>query len=567
MKKLIIIILVFQGIAYSSYSQNVGIGTTIPAARLHVADSAVLFSGTGIAPPPTTSTPPPVQGPGTRAFWFPSLGAFRTGYVDGVQWDKDSIGSISFAAGMNTKAKGTASMAFGYNTNAIGSFSSSFGSFTTASGIMSTSMGWQTVASGIRSTAMGQSTTALGVGSTATGGSTYALGNYSFAANEQTFAKARGSFSVGLWNEDTDNPDPNTPASTDRIFQIGNGTATKRSTSMTVLRNGNIGVGTTFPYYPLHVYTAATNIFATSIENIDSTGWGLEIRTADKSGNRSALEIYSENISRFVIRSNGKVGIGVEAPNALLQFSNSSINRKIVLFEAGNNDNAVHGFGAASNFLRYQIADLNSSHIFYAGIDAASSQELIRFQGNGNIGVGVSDPVFLLDIGGRMRLRATTGLSAGSWLNNEANTTSPAFIGMRADTEVGFYGQTGTPGWRFYVNTTDGNAWLQGSLTQNSDARLKKNIVPLCNSLHSLLELNGYTYNWIDTQSDSTKQIGLIAQEVQKLYPQLVKENDKGVLSVNYTGLIPVLLEGMKEQQQQIEDLKKLVLQLAEKVK
>ena len=68
--------------------------------------------------------------------------------------------------------------------------------------------------------------------------------------------------------------------------------------------------------------------------------------------------------------------------------------------------------------------------------------------------------------------------------------------------------------------------------------------------------MNGYTYNWINDQRNTVEQIGLLAQEVQKNYPQLVKQNDKGELSVNYSGLVPVLLEGIKEQQKQMETLK-----------
>ena len=56
--------------------------------------------------------------------------------------------------------------------------------------------------------------------------------------------------------------------------------------------------------------------------------------------------------------------------------------------------------------------------------------------------------------------------------------------------------------------------------------------------------------------SDTEEQIGLLAQEVQKNYAQLAKQNDKGELSVNYSGLVPVLLEGIKEQQKQMETLK-----------
>ena len=138
--------------------------------------------------------------------------------------------------------------------------------------------------------------------------------------------------------------------------------------------------------------------------------------------------------------------------------------------------------------------------------------------------------------------------------------TSPAFFGMRTDTEIGFYGQTGTAGRRFYVNTTTGDGWLQGALIQNSDARLKKNIQPIQDPLEKINQLNGYSYNWKDPQADPSTQMGLLAQELQKVYPELVKQYDKGILSVNYMGLIPVLIESIKEQEKRIKELKRKLL-------
>lgn len=103
----------------------------------------------------------------------------------------------------------------------------------------------------------------------------------------------------------------------------------------------------------------------------------------------------------------------------------------------------------------------------------------------------------------------------------------------------------------------NGNATLAGTLTQSSDKRLKTNITMLSSALSNVLQLNGYSYHWMDTkQRGDEKQIGVIAQEIKGLYPELVREDAKGYLSVNYSGLVPVLIEATKEQQAQIEELK-----------
>jgi integrin beta 8 len=98
------------------------------------------------------------------------------------------------------------------------------------------------------------------------------------------------------------------------------------------------------------------------------------------------------------------------------------------------------------------------------------------------------------------------------------------------------------------------------TLTETSDQRFKKNILPLQNSLSKLLSLRGVSYQWrIDDfpnrRFKEGSNIGLIAQEVQQLFPELVSTNSEGFLSVSYSGLSPIIIEAMKEQQKLIEDL------------
>ena len=105
----------------------------------------------------------------------------------------------------------------------------------------------------------------------------------------------------------------------------------------------------------------------------------------------------------------------------------------------------------------------------------------------------------------------------------------------------------------------DGTTTIAGDLTINSDARLKSNIISLGDTLYKLLSLDGKSYT---LKADESKQkIGLLAQDVQEVFPELVKEasNEQGTLSVNYQGLIPVLIIAIKEQQTEIQVLKQQV--------
>ncbi len=99
------------------------------------------------------------------------------------------------------------------------------------------------------------------------------------------------------------------------------------------------------------------------------------------------------------------------------------------------------------------------------------------------------------------------------------------------------------------------------ALTQTSDLCYKQNIKTIESPLDKCLKMNGVTYNWKineykDKGFENKTQYGFIAQEVEKLFPDLVATDNNGYKSLNYIGLIPVLVEAIKEQQQIIEQLK-----------
>ncbi|MEO6229522.1 MAG: tail fiber domain-containing protein [Ferruginibacter sp.] len=103
----------------------------------------------------------------------------------------------------------------------------------------------------------------------------------------------------------------------------------------------------------------------------------------------------------------------------------------------------------------------------------------------------------------------------------------------------------------------NGNVTVYGFVTDYSDKSLKQNIVPLKNSLQKLMKLGGYTYNWIDKKRSQDEQVGVIAQEVEAQFPQLVSTDKDGIKSVAYGHMVPVLVEAIKEQQTMIDELKK----------
>lgn len=212
--------------------------TSLRLTSLNVADSSVLYSSPGNIP--TIPGSLRFWGTGRRMLWYADKAAFRAGYINASQWDADSIGSYSFATGINTQSSGMYAFAAGSVTLARGDNAIAMGSFSNAYADGSVAIGHYSNAYAPYSTAFGYNTTAYGKFSTALG--------------EAAWANARSSFTIGAYNDATDNPDVNASAPADRLFQIGNGSGFRnRSNALTVLRNGNMGIGTTTPQYLVDV--------------------------------------------------------------------------------------------------------------------------------------------------------------------------------------------------------------------------------------------------------------------------------------------------------------------------
>ena len=114
-----------------------------------------------------------------------------------------------------------------------------------------------------------------------------------------------------------------------------------------------------------------------------------------------------------------------------------------------------------------------------------------------------------------------------------------------------------------------GFVWLSKAEVDllSSDRRYKKNITTVTSALEKLSKLNPVNYDWrIDEfphkSFEDKKQWGFVAQEIEKVMPELVKEDKNGYLKLNYTGVIPLLTKAMQEQQTEMEKQQKEIDQL-----
>ena len=114
------------------------------------------------------------------------------------------------------------------------------------------------------------------------------------------------------------------------------------------------------------------------------------------------------------------------------------------------------------------------------------------------------------------------------------------------------YGQTsvtadevGPSGDADLLTLASGQVTINGDLTLASDMRLKSNIMTLGATMSKLLQIDGKSYTF---KNSGKKSVGVLAQEIQEQFPDLVVERQDGMLTVNYQGLIPVLINAIKEQ-------------------
>jgi len=306
--------------------------------------------------------------------------------------------------------------------------------------------------------------------------------------------------------------------------------------AITILANKNVGIGTANPNSPLSIFTASTssspdtngiylynpdnaankcaiiaariggsaaNMALYSLDVAGSYGWSMKVNGNDTTNKclRFNNSWNGGGTDRLVITDSGNLGINV-TPNAQLQLSNTASYRKIVLYEVGNNDHQIVGLGANGG-LTFQNPNTNDAFQWRAGTGTASSTELMRLTGGGNLGIGISPSA---------KLHVASG------------TYAPGTY------TYGYLNQNGAGG---QLTTTisaicavfDSTIWCKGTVLSTSDVRIKKNIQDIDDdsALQKLLTIEPKIYNYIDEIERGTNKVyGFIAQQIKEVIPEAV---------------------------------------------
>ena len=341
---------------------------------------------------------------------------------------------------------------------------------------------------------------------------------------------------------------------------------------MRITNGGNVGIGTTSPEAKLEVgYTSfsannrslyvrnsASSINAYSYDtmviqqddvvslriverNVSGTDQVMAISIGDGLAriavtaqplqfmvNGSASGISYQGLSGTIamhIATNGNIGIGTTSPSAKLDvYAGADATSNLVLWGQtirNEGNGATTGYGAglklklSSDGEPYKWAGIaavagtgysnrTDLGLFTAATSTANATEKVRITGEGNVGIGTTSPSYKLDVSGD--IRATADIIA------------------------------------------------------YSDARVKENINTITDALTKVTSLRGVSYTRKDTE-DKSEKVGVIAQEVLEVLPQVVQQDTNGNYSVSYGNIVGVLIEAIKELKTEVEDLKYLLSQ------
>ncbi|MBU5689119.1 MAG: tail fiber domain-containing protein, partial [Candidatus Aenigmarchaeota archaeon] len=358
-----------------------------------------------------------------------------------------------------------------------------------------------------------------------------------------------------------------------------NGIAITRST-------GNVGIGTSSPTAKLDVVGTvnATNFYdrdnsqyyldpsATSVVN------NLQIASGVLTGaNSEQIEIGATNdVIRFIAGgqesmriSNGNVGIGTSDTTHKLNVNN-------VIQAFNNNDQFLTLYSGPD--IRTIIFDDSDSLNFgkWNSRSGGGYTNLMKLTNTGYLGIGTADPQAPLHIIGSpykaIKIKSSTwpseyweiGHNAGSTVDYGLYFVRGAdtflVLGNNATGSSYIKGPLGVSVWPSYTLDVGGQAHAS-SFPTSSDIRLKENITNITNALEKVMKMRGVYFDWNQKYKDmgratGHREVGVIGQEIEQIIPELVTHwGEENYTAVDYSRLTAVLIEAIKEQQQEIERL------------
>ena len=353
--------------------------------------------------------------------------------------------------------------------------------------------------------------------------------------------------------------------------------------------SAKVGIGTDSPQMGLHVADTkgalfgpsgsgtASAYFSPTHENTLNGGYGLNTDTGDLWLNYRG---YQDGFTKFrdtrigngkgsaivmVEGSSGNVGIGTELPAQLLDVNGIADINSIII--GTNGDNMYHN--GSDFYIKTETA--------HALIFRTSNTNRLTIESGGdaiftgNVGIGTTGPTSALSINKSMGAAfiadfINPAVNGHGLLIQAGGTTGTRYITQWKDyagTERFHMDDTGEAYFQndvgignllpSYKLDVSGTIRASGDVIAFSDVRVKENIKTIKSSLDKVSKLRGVEFNKI---GEDEKSIGVIAQEIEKVIPEVVKTDDEGMKSVAYGNISGLLIEAIKELKAEVDLLK-----------
>jgi hypothetical protein len=319
--------------------------------------------------------------------------------------------------------------------------------------------------------------------------------------------------------------------------------------------NGNWGFGTSTPAYKVDI-----NGNVRAVGNQDVTA------SFQNTAGKTALAVKGKTIADGEVtlaQNTGNIGVGSTPLDDIKLYALSNQQYTAYFHNSGGNNALV----ADGNVVLTNFLDNIRGNVGVGVIPANNIKLLVKSSLDNAAWVENTNTTKLaLDIKGKMKLDGTSGtalniVKGGDIRIEDDNGTSSVLVYAQVPV---------TPGENKAVLSVLSDSKLYSfngpGVSVSSDARLKQDITPIDNSLQKLMQLNGYSYRFKTKATDPQKELGVLAQEVKAVLPEAVYTDAKGMYSVSYNSLVPLLINAVKEQQQEIAGWKSKLLGQQEKL-